>query len=73
MTTPSQPSSRSILPWITLGAGLLLGYGICKVTTDQTGGGPLGNCIKSDSTMLSRNVTQQQCQTACPTCMWQGR
>lgn len=75
----SQPSPASVFPrrnlcWlyilIALVAGVLIGRYVLYSKT--TGGGPLGNCVASDSTIFASNVTAETCQSRCPTCTWES-
>lgn len=69
---------RQTLWWFLILLALILGYFIgrqhqIKINAQAQpggGGGPLGTCISSDSSVVSRNVTQQTCQSSCKNCSW---
>lgn len=67
---PSEPfRSRRLLPWIMLALGLIVGYFMGRQTMSLQMA-KIGDCVKSDTTYVALNVTQQSCQASCPTCMW---
>ena len=73
MTSPPTPQPdrlRLFLPWFMLLLGLVIGYAVGRVSTNAKGG-PLGNCIRRDTSSAAKGVTQQSCQASCPTCTWE--
>ena len=74
MSPPSPPfppaTEWRFLKWIFLLVGLILGYGLAKVTTTAKVVAK-GDCRNGDSTLVASNVSQQTCQATCPTCIWE--
>jgi hypothetical protein len=61
--------SRSLLPWIMLAAGLIIGFFAGRQTMSMQMA-KIGDCVRSDTTYAALNVTQQSCTATCPSCMW---
>jgi hypothetical protein len=60
--------ARWYYPWIMFVAGLIVGFFVGRYTLRAATTG--GNCIRSDGTVVARNVSQQSCQATCSTCSW---
>jgi hypothetical protein len=71
MTTPPLDKRRTswLVPVIMLLIGLFVGYFLGQQTSEAKA--KLGQCIRSDSTVLAPSVTQQSCEDICDTCMWE--
>jgi hypothetical protein len=73
MTDPNPEvlSARRRVNWIlllgALLAGIVLGW---TLRTYSLGTGPVGNCVKGDTTIMATNVTQATCRAICRQCTW---
>jgi hypothetical protein len=70
--TPHPSPLRWRVHWIWLVVALAAGLLIGRVLFSKVPGPPLGSCTRPppDTTIVARNVTQQECKTACPECIW---
>lgn len=57
--------------WILLVVWVVIGLVIGVSCTQSNGGGPTGDCIRPDTTLAYRGVTQGYCQKQCSSCRWQ--
>jgi hypothetical protein len=73
--TPQPPPKRKLPSWvlwvIALVIGFVIGWGAKTMSLSGGGGGPTGNCVRADTSIAQRNVTQGQCQQICPNCTWE--
>ncbi|HEV8124147.1 MAG TPA: hypothetical protein VGP80_07900 [Gemmatimonadales bacterium] len=71
MTAAVNPRTQAWFPWFMLLLGLIIGFFADRAiqTKQQI---VTGNCINPrDSSVVASGVSQQSCQTSCPTCIWQ--